>query len=467
MSVDTDAPIEVPIDRIRRPMQRLLHMETMAGVALIVGAVTALVLANSPLAEDYDHFWHYYLKVDIGPLHIKESLVHWVNDALMAIFFFVAGLEIKRELVVGDLRDPKKAALPALAALGGMVIPALLYVAFSDATVRGGWGIPMATDIAFAVGVLTLLGNRVPGKLKVFLLTLAIVDDLGAIAVIAVFYTSDLNTTALAAAAGLIGLIVVLRVLGVWWMPVYVLVGAALWLAVFESGVHATLAGVACGLLAPAKPRRPEPTSFAGHPENTIDELRQIVFDTRETTSVADRLIHGLHPFTAFLIVPVFALANTGVAMSPASIADAAAASVSQAIVIGLVVGKPVGVIVAAWIAVKLGVAVLPPGISFRHIVGVGFLAGIGFTVSLFITDLAFDSAETIDNAKVGVLFASVIASAAGAALLSSSPRPQDPDEEADPGPITFAELDATAPQSVVASNGTNATATVESHMQS
>ncbi|MGI9611817.1 MAG: Na+/H+ antiporter NhaA, partial [Acidimicrobiales bacterium] len=287
---------EVPIDRLRAPLLRLIHLENLSGLALIAGAVTALVLANTSLHDSVDHFWHQHLVVRVGAISLDESLLHWVNDGLMTLFFFVAGLEIKRELVAGDLRDPRKAALPALAAVGGMVVPALAYLLLADSATRGGWGIPMATDIAFAVGVLTLLGNRVPGRLKVFLLTLAIVDDLGAIVVIAVVYTASLNTTALMVAGMLLVGLIALRVLGVWWMPIYVLTGAALWLAVFESGIHATLAGVVCGLMAPAKPRRPDQTDVRAMNTDTIDELKAIIFDTRETKSVADRLIHNLHP---------------------------------------------------------------------------------------------------------------------------------------------------------------------------
>ncbi|MEM9655828.1 MAG: Na+/H+ antiporter NhaA, partial [Actinomycetota bacterium] len=425
MSHHPPQTIEKPIDRLRHPMQRLIHTETLGGFALIAGAVTALVLANTGAAEAVDHFWHYHLKISVGPIDLDESLVHWVNDALMTIFFFVAGLEIKRELVAGDLKEPRKAALPAIGALGGMVIPALVYVAFSGAEARNGWGIPMATDIAFAIGILTLLGDRVPSRLKVFLLTLAIVDDLGAILVIAVFYTSTLNTTALAVAGLVLATMIGLRVLGVWWMPIYVLAGAGLWLAVFESGVHATLAGVACGLLAPAKPRRPANTEVVIGSHSSIDELRAIMFDTRETKSVADRLIHGLHPFTALLIVPVFALANTGVGISGPALADGLTSAVGVAIVLGLVVGKPVGITAAAYVAVKTGLAELPARTTWTHVAGVGMLGGIGFTVSLFITDLAFESQTTIDNAKIAVLTASVLASALGAGLLLKAPTVQ------------------------------------------
>ena len=401
--------VELPIDRLRAPLLRLIHLENLSGLALIAGAVTALVLANSPLHEVVDHFWHQHLQVTVGMIDLDESLSHWVNDGLMTVFFFVAGLEIKRELVAGDLRDPRKAALPAFAALGGMVVPALVYVALSDSATRGGWGIPMATDIAFAVGILTLLGNRVPGRLKVFLLTLAIVDDLGAIIVIAIFYTATLNTTALAVAGMLVLTLVALRVLGVWWMPVYVVTGAFLWLAVFESGVHATLAGVVCGLLAPAKPRRPANTEVVASPAHTIDQLKAIVFDTRETKSVADRLIHNLHPFSALIIVPVFALANTGVAISPSALADTAASPVGQAIFVGL-------------------------------------LGGVGFTVSLFITELAFTSEAVVDASKIAVLVASTAAAGLGSAILWRTGNGQEHGEQDMPS-ITFAELDATTPE--------------------
>jgi NhaA family Na+:H+ antiporter len=452
-------------------------MENLSGLALIAGAVTALVLVNAGFAQGYDDFWHYYLDVAIGPIHLHESLLHWVNDGLMTIFFFVAGLEIKRELVVGDLREPKKAALPAIAAAGGMIIPAAVFLMISGAETRNGWGIPMATDIAFAVGILALLGDRVPSRLKVFLLTLAIVDDLGAIVVIAVFYTTSLNTTALAIAGALVLSMLAMRVLGVWWMPAYVLVGAALWLAVFESGVHATLAGVVCGLMAPAKPRRPADTEVAAGNHQTIDELKAIIFDTRETTSVVDRLIHGLHPFTALLIVPVFALANTGVGISGESLVNAASSSTGLAILLGLLIGKPVGIGVASWIAVKSGLAVLPAGTNWGHVIGVGFLGGIGFTVSLFITDLAYAGNQAIiDNSKIAVLVASVLASAFGAVMLlkfSGAATINDEDLKAvladdflqdDPqhglrkedlvhavGPITYEELSATSADSFIA----------------
>ena len=340
---------DLPIQQIKQPIERLTHLENISGIALIGGALVALVLANSPLGDAVASFWKQHLVVAVGPFEVDESLGHWVNDALMAIFFLVAGLEIKRELVVGELREPRKAALPVVAAIGGMIVPALLYVAIAGADVRGGWGVPMATDIAFAVGVISLLGNRIPSKLKLMLLTLAIVDDLGAIVVIAVFYTASLNMTALFVALGLLGAMAALRLLGVWWMPIYALVGVGPWFALLESGVHAPLAGVACGLLAPALPRRSHETTVIASSHHTVDELKEIVFDTRESRSVVDRLSHNLHPFSALPIVPIFAMANTAVTVSPSALADAATSSVSQAIVVGLVLGKPIGIVLASW----------------------------------------------------------------------------------------------------------------------
>ena len=437
---------ERPIERIRRPIDRVIHLENISGFALIGGAVLALVLANSLWSESVAHFWHQHLVVSVGPWVVDESLVHWVNDALMAIFFFVACLEIKRELVAGDLRNPRKAALPVVAAIGGMVVPALLFVLVAGSEARSGWGVPMATDIAFAVGVLTLLGDRVPSKLKMLLLTLAIVDDLGAIIVIAVFYTASLNVTALMVGVGIVGAMVVLRALGVWWMPIYVLAGTALWFALFESGVHATLAGVICGLLAPAKPRRPHETSAVAAEHLTVEELKSIVFDTRESRSVVDRLIHGIHPFSALLIVPIFAMANTGVPVSLGAITASAGSSASQAIAVGLVVGKPLGITLAAFLAVKGGLASLPDGITWRHMIGLGCLGGIGFTVSLFITELAFTSETIVDEAKLSVLAGSVAAATLGVLILRGAGNIQT-----DPGPISFRELDATLPASLVA----------------
>ncbi len=422
-----------PVDRLRDPIHRLIHLENMSGIALIVGAAIAVALATSPLANTVEEFWHTHLTIQVGSIHLNESLLHWVNDGLMTVFFLVAGLEIKRELVTGDLKSPRKAALPVAAAAGGMIVPALLFFALARGTdVAGGWGIPMATDIAFAVGILTLLGDRVPTKLKMFLLTLAIVDDLGAIVVIAIFYSSSLNMTYLGMAAAGLATMALLKQLGIWWTPVYILLGMGVWLATFESGVHATLAGVACGLLAPAVPRRPSRTSGNARPESTVDELKSIIFDTRETRSVADRLINQLHPWTALLIIPIFALGNAGVSVAPSVVGEAATTVIFRAVLVGLVIGKPIGIVGACYLAVKSGLAVLPKGVGWNHIVGVGFLGGIGFTVSIFISGLAYEAESVVGHSKIAILFASVIASVVGASILAKAGSGAELDSEDD-----------------------------------
>jgi len=346
------------------------------------------------------------------------------------IFFFVVGLEIKRELVAGELRDPRAAALPAIAAVGGMVVPALFFVLFNAGGAGAhGWGIPMATDIAFAVGVVALLGNKVPSAMKVFLLTLAIVDDIGAIAVIAIFYTDDLSTGWLLVAVGITMIVVLMRTARVWYVPAYVFVGGFLWLAVFESGIHATIAGVVLGLITPAHPLRSyteldddddDPhvgAAISGQASASV--VRRATFEIRERLSVADRLEDLLHPFSSFLIVPVFALANAGIEISGDSIRGAVTSDVTIGVVVGLVLGKLVGVSVFTWAAVRSGISSLPRGATMTHVVGLAAIAGIGFTVSLFITNLAFDDPSLVEEAKLGILVASILAAIMGVLVLS------------------------------------------------
>lgn len=415
--------------RVGRPVQNFLRIEAASGVLLILATIVALVWANSPWSESYFDLLHAHVTITFGDvLTIDESIEHWVNDALMAIFFFVVGLEIKRELVVGELRNPRAAALPAIAAVGGMVVPALLYVVFNAGGAGAdGWGIPMATDIAFAVGVVALLGNRVPSAMKVFLLTLAIVDDIGAIAVIAIFYTDDLSVGWLLTAFGIALLVVLMRVVRIWYIPAYILVGGFLWLAVFESGIHATIAGVVLGLITPARPLKAieadgddDPhvgAAISGQASATV--VRRAAFELRTHVSVADRLEDLLHPFSSFIIIPVFALANAGIEISGDSIKDAASSEVTLGVIVGLVVGKLVGVSLFTWIAVKSGLSALPRGASFVHVVGLAAIAGIGFTVSLFITNLAFDDPAVVEQAKLGILAASVVAAVVGVVVLS------------------------------------------------
>lgn len=366
-------------------LRAFLADEAAGGIVLLVAAAVALVWASSPWSEAYVDLWHTELR--IGP--ITEDLRHWVNDLLMALFFFVIGIEIKREVLLGDLRDPRRAALPVLAALGGMLVPAGIYVAFNlGRDGAGGWGIPMATDIAFALGILALLGPRVPSTLKVFLLALAIVDDLGAISVIAIFYSDRIGSGWLGLTAASLVAIAALWRAGVRSVPVHVTLGLLTWWFVFESGVHATLAGVAVALLVPV--------------------------------DLGDDVEHSLHPFTSFAIVPLFALANAGVALNPDALSGGDARMVATGVATGLVVGKVVGIAGAVWLAVRLGWGALPAGTTWRHIFGVAAVAGIGFTVSLFVAGLAFDDDTLVDAAKLGILGGSAIAATIGWLALRS-----------------------------------------------
>jgi NhaA family Na+:H+ antiporter len=410
---------------VAQPIERFLHVEASGGLLLVAAAVVALVWANSPWSASYEALWTTELTIDLGGHAITEDLRHWVNDGLMTLFFFVIGLEIKQELVAGQLASPRRAAIPAAGALGGMIVPALLYLALNiGGAGSAGWGIPMATDVAFALGVLALLGSRAPAELKVLLLGLAIVDDIGAIVVIAAFYSDGIDPQWLGAAVVLLAVIAGLRQARVRYLPIYVALGSATWLATFESGVHATIAGVALGLLAPARPFLPEVDAdrVAGELSSdehvTAGEVRQIAFRLRESVPTTERLQGHLHPWTSYLIVPVFALANAGVVLSNESIRSAASSPVTLGVVLGLVVGKLVGVAGAIALAVRFGVGQLPAGITNRHIVGMAAIAGIGFTVSIFVAGLAFSDPQLTDEAKIGVLAASVVAAAVGSAIL-------------------------------------------------
>ena len=399
--------------------RHFLHLESSGGVFLVLATIIALILANSPAAELVADFWHAHAVVQVGPVTVDETLHHWINDALMSVFFLVAGLEIKRELVAGELRDPKRAALPAVAAIGGMVVPALIYTLINvGGDGANGWGVPLATDIAFAVAVLAIVGKGLPSGLKVFLLSLAIADDIGAVVVIALFYSSSISFTWLGIAGGFIAIVMLMKRVDIWFVPAYVLVGFGFWLAMFESGVHATLAGVILGLMAPAVARRPDPTRVDVEATTPFAVLREVLVDAKETVPVTDRLIHILHPWTAFVVLPLFALANGGVAISGSGLADAAASPVTLGIVFGLVAGKTIGIVFATRIAVSAGLGSLPDGVTWTAVTGVALLAGIGFTVSLFITGLAFDDPVTQDNAKIGVLTASLLAAGLGSFVL-------------------------------------------------
>jgi NhaA family Na+:H+ antiporter len=414
---------------VARPVNRFLHIEASSGILLVAAAVAALVWANSPWAASYRDLWTTQVTIDVGGHVISEDLRHWINDGLMAIFFFVLGLEIKQELTNGQLASVRNAAVPAAGAVGGMLLPAVLYLAFNlGGAGADGWGIPMATDVAFALGVLALLGSRVPAELKVLLLALAIVDDVGAIVVIAAFYSEGLEWRWFALATAGLLLVALFKRARVRYLPVYVVLGAAVWLAMLESGVHATIAGVALGLLTPARPRQTvlEAEEVVDVLENRadvgVDDVRATAAAIRGSVSACDRMIAALHPWTSFVIVPVFALANAGIPLTSGALTSPSAVLVG--VTAGLVVGKLVGVTAFSWLAVRLGLGRLPAGAGWSHVVGVGAVAGIGFTVSLFITGLAFeDDAALRSDAKIGVLVASILAAAAGAVLLARAAR--------------------------------------------
>jgi NhaA family Na+:H+ antiporter len=376
--------------RVLDPLTDFLRDESAGGIVLVAASAVALLWANVPADDGYASFW--------GEEVAGESLRHWVNDGLMVLFFFVVGLEIKRELVTGELRDRRAAALPALAALGGVALPAAVFLAITAGSDdASGWAIPAATDIAFAVGIMALLGDRVSAGVKLFLLTIAIVDDIVAIAIIALFYADDLALPWLGAAVAALLLVVVLRRAGVTAIAVYALAGLAVWFAMHESGVHATIAGVALGLLTPA---------------GAVGGRR-----------VLEQLEHRLHPLTAFAIVPLFALANAGVDFGGGALRDALDSRLTWAIAAGLVAGKLLGISAATFLGLRLGWGTLPSGMRRVQVWGVAALGGIGFTVSLFIAQLAYEAPETVDTAKIGVFAGSLVSGIAGALLLLRAQR--------------------------------------------
>ncbi len=422
------------VRRFVRPAQRFAAIEASGGIVLLIGALVALAWVNSPWDHSYYELWETELALDLHLFEIHQHLGHAVNDGLMVLFFFVVGLEIKRELVSGELSSPRRAILPVAAALGGMLGPALIYTAFNLGTETAhGWGIPMATDIAFAVGVLTLLGRRAPAPLKVFLLALAVADDLGGIIVIAVFYTESLSLEAIGWAVAVLALILVLNRGGVRAIGVYAFLGVLFWAAMLKSGIHATIAGVILAMLTPSRPYYTDEDFDAtlerlrmeytlARADGDHDRMQQALAQIEDLTagmeSPLDRLEHRLAPWTAFLIVPIFALANAGVAVSGEMLREAFSSPVTLGVAAGLVLGKPIGIFLTSWLCVRLGFAQLPANTSFRQILGAGMIAGIGFTVALFIAGLSFDNPAHLDEAKVGILSASLLAGLLGTGYL-------------------------------------------------
>jgi Na+:H+ antiporter, NhaA family len=440
MSVAREQP---PVERIVRPFQDFAHKQSSGGILLIAATVVALVWANSPWGESYAALWHTKLTIGVGGFSLSKDLTHWINDGLMAVFFLVVGLEIKREILVGELSSLRGAALPIAAAIGGAMVPALIYLAINAGTKgTAGWGIPMATDIAFALGVLALLGKKAPVGLKVFLTALAIVDDIVAVLVIAIFYTSEISWGALGVGGLFLTSLVVANLIGVGRTLVYAVLGIGLWLAFLLSGVHATIAGVLMALTVPASSfinpgaflersryilDRFEKAGEKGENVLTNEERQAALHALNHATYKLEpplhELEHTLHPWVAFAIMPLFALANAGVPLG-GGLAEALTSPVAIGIVTGLVIGKQLGITLFAWLAVKTGLSELPGGITWRHVYGAGWLAGIGFTMSLFISDLAFSDASLVNSAKLGILAASLIAGVVGWTILRSATGP-------------------------------------------
>jgi len=426
--------------RFRGMFDDFFHSEVGGSIVLLACTLLALVWANSPWAETYFHLAHTKIGVTFGDAEFALSLHHWINDGLMVVFFFVVGLEIKREISVGQLSSGSQAVLPVAAAIGGMVVPALVYAAFNlNGAGADGWGIPMATDIAFALGVLAMFGRRVPLGLKVLLTALAIADDLGAVMVIALFYTEQLRLGALVAAAVLLAMLVLLRKLGVRRIGAYVVLVLGVWVAIFASGIHATVAGILVAMVVPIKVRK-EPRELLAVARQRIEALDDvevtadsIILEKDQFDSIVDlsdatmsMLPPGLvfekylHDFQAFLILPLFALFNAGVVLSAESFAFPLD-PITVGIIGGLVIGKQIGVFGAAWLVVKTGWASLPPGVTWPMVWGISFLAGIGFTMSLFVSELAFTVQEQVDEAKFGILIASLISGVGGIVVLKKA----------------------------------------------
>jgi NhaA family Na+:H+ antiporter len=422
---------------VARPIQEFLRLESSSGILLFGFTVLALAWANSAWARSYDELWHTEVSIGIGSYAISRSLLHWINDGLMALFFFVVGLEIKREMLIGELASLRKALLPVAAALGGMLVPALIYVVLNRGTERvAGWGIPVATDIAFSLGVLALLGKRIPIQLKVFLTAFAIVDDIGAVIVIAFFYASGIVWGHLLFAAIVLLLLLAVNWMGVRHPLVYAFLGLLLWIAFLDSGIHATVAGVLIAMTIPARSsldrrgflekaydilrqleradKTEDPATTEQSPQASVRALAELA---EEVESPTQRFEHAFHPWVTFFIVPLFALSNAGVTFEQgldALVTNPAALGVF----LGLVLGKQLGITLFSWTAVKIRIASLPTAVTWRHIYGVGWLGGIGFTMSLFIASLAFGPSLLLDASKLGIYAASIVSGIGGLWIL-------------------------------------------------
>jgi NhaA family Na+:H+ antiporter len=433
--------------RVLRPLQEFLQTSTASAALLFVAVLVALLWVNSPWKASYETLFSAEIAFRVGSVVDLEGDLHfWINDGLMALFFLVVGLEIKREVVSGELRRLRVATLPILAAFGGMVAPALIYLAIAGGGETGrGWGIPMATDIAFALGVLALAASYASPRLKPLLLTLAIVDDIGAIIVIAIFYTGGVKVAALFAAFTIVGLIAIANTVHIRFILVYVVLGSALWYATYEAGIHPTIAGVVLGLLTPAAPFQ-RPAAVSEEARRTADETSndpepvdgdaqwwmRLAWLAREAVSPLARTEHALLPWTSFAILPLFALANAGVELSLDRLASSVTAPVSIGVFLGLVLGKPLGVLAGSFLAVRSGLGRLADDVGWGDLSGMGFTAGIGFTVALFIAELAFSDPALLDEAKTAILAASLAAGVMGYVVLRVAPSPGSPGDGGD-----------------------------------
>ena len=436
---------EPPIDRLLIPVQRFAHQEAAGGILLLIAAIAAIALANSPFYHAYHEVWETHFVVGLSDFLLDKSIHFWINDALMAVFFFVVGLEIKRSLFLGELASVRRAALPIVAAIGGMVVPAAVYLLLNnEGEAARGWGIPMSTDIAFSLGVLALLGARAPLSLKVFLTAFAIVDDIGAITVIAVFFTETINWVNLGVGVGLLFVLVVLNAMGVRNALVYLFISVVIWVSFFESGIHATVSGVLIAMTIPLRVRI-DPQQFVARGRALMDiferegstgarrgnfalmtetqrgALEELEDYSKEVESPLQRLEHILHPWVAFVIMPVFALSNAGVPFLSEGALSAFDSPVALGIIVGLVIAKPLGIVLFAWIAVKTGIASLPRDIGWVHITGAALLGGIGFTMAIFVTGLAFTDPTLVLQSKMAILIASLAAGAIGFLILRFS----------------------------------------------
>lgn len=429
------APWEKAFDAVLSPLDEFIHRQTTSGVLLMLCGLIALYIANSDWSESYHHLLKTYFTIGVPGFKLSMSLHHWINDGLMAMFFFVIGLELKREILVGELADLRQAVLPITAALGGMIVPVIIYIGINpDGHTRDGWGIPMATDIAFALGALALLGSRIPKSLLTFLVALAIVDDLGAVLVIALFYTDTINLVPLTTAAGIVLLLIAMNRGGIRHPLPYMLLGSILWVATLNSGVHATIAGILLAFTIPMRPKY-DPKRFLSHVNEMVDKIKaaythdsSVLTNAQLRTRIqalgegiqrvqapAQTLEHRMHLPSAYLVIPIFSLANAGIPIEWGSTRDLIMHPVSLGITAGLVGGKLLGIAGFCWIAVKLGLTKLPKDMNFNHIFGVGLMGGIGFTMSIFIAELGFaQHAQDLLIAKTGILLASIVAGISG-----------------------------------------------------